>query len=162
MPITKTITLYEYHELPTEKAKEAARNWWIEGDYDWYESVYEDAEQAGIKIKSFDIEREQDIEIEFIDGAFNTAVTIRADHGETCDTYKAMLAYETAMDALPDKDNRNADAIDAIEAEFLKALGQCYLRSLREQLDYSHSEEAIAETLNSNAYTFTETGKRED
>lgn len=44
MPTTKEITVYNYDEL-SEKAKEKARNAWRESnlDYDWWDSVYEDA-----------------------------------------------------------------------------------------------------------------------
>lgn len=43
MTITKTITLYSYDELPTEAAKEKARDWWKEDVDVSYEFVYTDA-----------------------------------------------------------------------------------------------------------------------
>lgn len=44
MPKTITTTVYTFSELD-EKAREKAREWYREGgfDYDWYDSVYEDA-----------------------------------------------------------------------------------------------------------------------
>lgn len=47
MPITKTITLYHYHEL-SGRAKEKAKEWWYEciGTED-YESTIEDAVEVG-------------------------------------------------------------------------------------------------------------------
>ncbi len=48
MPRTKQTTVYTYDEL-SDKAKERARDWYREGnlDYDWWDSVYEDAATRG-------------------------------------------------------------------------------------------------------------------
>jgi len=42
-------TVYKYDELPTDAAKERAREWWLRDglNYDWYDSVYEDAKAIG-------------------------------------------------------------------------------------------------------------------
>lgn len=178
MPITKTITitLYTFDELPTEKAKEAARDWWRQNDFDWYEGVYEDAAQAGVKIKSFDIGRGQDIEIDLLNGDTETAEYILQNHGKSCDTYKAAAKWDAAIDALPELpdpldwnneahreiERELCESRDAIDAEFMEDLAACYLRALREEYEYRYSAEYIDETLQANEYTFTETGKRED
>ena len=60
MPTTKTLTLYTFDELPTEAAREAARQWYREGcgpeDFD---SVIEDAEHIlgmlGVTLKYHDV-----------------------------------------------------------------------------------------------------------
>lgn len=167
MPTQHTITLYTFEELPNQKAKDNARDWWrkIAINDDWYRVIEEDAEQVGIKINSFDTDRGNCCNIEFIDGAFNTVNLIKEKHGEECDTYKAALLYEKAKDALPeakteDEESRNAEAMDALETEFKKALERSYLKMLREELEYVESEEYIDETLKANEYTFLETGKR--
>lgn len=56
---TKTITLYTYDELPTEKAKERARDWALEFALldDWWECTYDDAICIGLNIISFDLDR---------------------------------------------------------------------------------------------------------
>jgi hypothetical protein len=48
---TKTITLYTFDEL-SDKAKEQARNWFREGnfDYAWWQFTYDDAERIGLNI----------------------------------------------------------------------------------------------------------------
>ena len=174
MPKTIETIVYTYDELPTEKAKEAARDWWIEGNYDWYNSVYEDAEQAGIKIKGFDLGCGQDIKLACVVSDTETAEYILANHGETCDTFKAAKAWENAIDALPempaDFDCHNqahveleaelCAARDAIESKFIADLEKAYFKMLRDEYEYSQSEEAVSETLMANEYTFTETGKR--
>lgn len=169
MPTQHTITLYEFDELPNEKAKQKARDWWRESSMndDWYESVYEDAKQAGLKITAFDTYRGDSCDIEFTDGAFNCANTIKAEHGKDCASYKAAIAYITAMDALPDTgsddaeaESRNAQAGDELETEFLKALSRAYLQMLRDQLEDVQSDAYIDDCLTGNEYTFLVTGKR--
>lgn len=55
---TVEITLYHYDELPTEKAKEKAREWWLQDGlgYDWWDAVYEDADQVA-QILGIEIDR---------------------------------------------------------------------------------------------------------
>ena len=170
MPITKTITLYTFDELPTEKAKNKARDWWRECDYGRYDGVYEDAAQAGIKITGFNIDPGSSCDIEFLDGAFNCAVAVRANHGETCDTYKAAVAYEAACDDVNTEaekrgdqgEARRAETLDAVEEEFKQALEKAYLEMLRDEYEDRQSDEYLDDVLRCNDYTFTETGERED
>jgi len=44
MPKDVSIKLYQYAELPTDKAKQRARDWWLEGlaDATWAETDIED------------------------------------------------------------------------------------------------------------------------
>lgn len=57
MPITVTQTAYTYDELD-DRAKETARDWYRQGalDYDWWDSVYYDADQIA-KILGIEIDR---------------------------------------------------------------------------------------------------------
>lgn len=57
MPITLTQTAYTYDEL-SDAAKEAARDWYRQGAlaYDWWDSVYYDADQIA-KILGIEIDR---------------------------------------------------------------------------------------------------------
>ena len=56
MPQTFEVTVFKFNELD-DKAKEKAREWYREGalNYDWWDSVYEDAERIaeilGIELK---------------------------------------------------------------------------------------------------------------
>ena len=56
MPIQKIVTLYQYDELPTEKAKEKARDWFREvdtfGDFLDYEDFLSVCERLGIEVDS--------------------------------------------------------------------------------------------------------------
>lgn len=173
----KTIqtTVYEYSEL-SEKAKAAARNWWLEsgGLDDWWRCTYEDAEQIGLKLTSFDLcsaSFVRNLEGHFIVSAIECSEAIFREHGEHCDTYKTAKAFDAANDALPELpsedspeygeiERRLCESVDANEADFLDALLRDYAKLLQQQLEYMESEEAIAETLTANEYTFTESGKR--
>lgn len=155
---TKTINLYEFSEL-SEKAKETAlQNLWdINVDYNWWESVYEDAANVGIKITSFDIDRRQ-ISGEFEQSAPETVESILSNHGKDCETYKTAMRYKNCFD-LP-SDETDEDKLEQDADEFLKDILEDYLIILHKEFEYLTSEEAILETIA--GYTFTESGKLEN
>jgi hypothetical protein len=65
MPSTKTITTYTLSELEGH-ARARALNWLLEGSLEyWWENICEEAEHIGLKIKSFDTNRANDIKGEF-------------------------------------------------------------------------------------------------
>jgi hypothetical protein len=163
MPKIIQTTVYEYAEL-NDKAKQAARDWLLscEDDQDACDIVKEDAERVGFTLEP----GRGHFEGTFADGAFNAACKIRNEHGPDCDTYKAAIAYEAAIDALPEQitnleeESRNAEAGDVIEEEFRTALEKAYLKMLDAERLYRASDEYLAEGLEANEYTFTENGKR--
>ncbi len=166
-----TVNLYQYNEL-SEKAQEKARDWYrraSEGD-SWWEYIYEDAANVGLKIKGFDIDRGARVDMEFISGALDCAVAIMKEHGETCETYKTAAAYIVERDAaiakVPADENGDPDeysideALDPIDAEFLKSLEGDYLKMLRDEYEHETSDEAVVENIELNEYEFTEDGVR--
>lgn len=165
---TITIQLYEYDELPTEKAKEKAREWFAEGafDYDWWDFVYDNAENVGIKIEKFDGYRGI-IEGKFLSSAEETAHKIEKGHGESCDTFKTAKAYlkqrDETIEQMPVgyEGYELDEKLDALDAEFLHDILQDYLSSLRKEAEYMESKESIEESIRINEYTFRENGKRE-
>ncbi len=58
--------VFKFNEL-TEEAQQAATEklYDLNVDYDWWNSVYEDALQVGLKLTGFNIDRGQSIEGEF-------------------------------------------------------------------------------------------------
>lgn len=167
MPKDITTTVYTFDELKDEKAKAAARDWLRECvmSDNWWAQVYEMAKRDGVNITGFDLYRKDDCTLEFTDGAFNVANIIKKEHGATCDTYKAAIAYIEAITALPDTGNdeeesRNAQAGDEIEAAFLKALSRAYFKMLRDEAEDMESDAYLDDCLTGNEYTFTATGKR--
>jgi hypothetical protein len=168
------IELFEYDELEPD-AQEVARQWYAEGvfDYEWWESIYEDAAGVGIKINSFDIDRSSKISGDFTDSATHTADLIIKNHGETCGTYKLAKIFiqkrNTLVQIAPrDEDGEFLDEsaldndLDELETKFEKDILECYLSMLNQEADYMQSKECLEESIKANEYTFTKDGNRMD
>jgi len=176
MPQEISTTVYQYDELPTEKAKQKALQWGYEitADHGWWEYIYEEAKELGCKISSFDLGRSREIDLKFVDSACEVADKILKNHGEDCDTYKAAKSFlidlaemvekysdGTKLDTVTEENAHDFDnECDELEKQFEKSLGRCYLKLLDNEFEFITSEENIVEHLNANEYTFTETGKR--
>lgn len=155
-------TVYTFDEL-SESAKDNARQWWLDhaGLVDWDDSTLEDAANIGLKITSHDIYT-NNIEGEFIDGAFNCANKILSEHGDHCDTYITAQDYLREWHKLAEDDMSDlyVTGYDEIEGDFLQELLKDYLKILKEELEYQQSNECVDESIRINEYTFTSDGKR--
>ena len=159
----QTIKLYQYDEL-TDTAKEKALQHFedINVDLDWWDYIYEDAKNVGLKINGFVAYRYCDIE--FIESAEHTAHKIVDEHGEQCATYQTAKNYLSEVEEIhkrnpDDEDNTTMAAYDEAEADFQRALSKDYLIILCKEYEYLTSEEGIAATIQANEYEFTEDGK---
>ena len=153
-PMKKIETIvYNFSEL-SDSAKETARNWYRSGiDYEWYESVYEDAERIGLKITAFEIDRY--CKGKFTKSPDSVAKLIISEHGDSCETTK------TAKEFLTKLEEYNAEDIwDAIADEFLASLLEDYRIMLGKEWDYLNSDEQVDESIIANEYTFTADGER--
>lgn len=169
----KTIetTVYEFSEL-SDTAKEKARDWYRNGalDYEWWESMYDDAANIGLRIKSFDLDRNRHATGEFIETAYFCAQRILNEHGKDCETFKTATAYLKEHSQIknvhcdPDFENGltavGEDAIEECDSEFLKSILEDYSILLQHEYEYLLSDESVDESIVANGYTFTETGKR--
>jgi hypothetical protein len=170
---TITTTLYEYDELSNEAKEKAIEEMYnINVDYDWWDYSYADAENIGLKITGFDIDRGSYCSGDFIESAEETAEKIIANHGETCETYRTAKDYLAERSALVVKysDGINTNVVteeneydfdcecDDIDAEFLRSLLEDYRIILQHEYEYLTSEEAIIETIQANEYHFSENG----
>lgn len=164
--------VYEFDEL-NDAAKEKARDWYREGAFngDWWDSTYEDAAMAGLKLKSFGLDRDLHATGEFTIPAAHVAEYILKNHGEQCETYKTTEAFIAAckkLDAITPKDSEGVpvdestydEAQDEQDAEFLKSILEDYSIILQKESEYLVSKECVDESIKANGYTFTETGKR--
>lgn len=170
------IKVYKFSEL-SEQAKNKARSWYrnIGLDNGWYKICYEDAAQIGLKITSFDLERNRHAKGEFnvIGGAEQCANLILKEHGKSCGTYKTAKQFLTELTKL----NADCTAVDGddetnvewelwqdkrgmLNDEFLQSLLEDYSIILQEEYEYLMSDEQVDESIISNEYTFTESGKR--
>ena len=168
---TITRTLYTFDELSeTAKQKAIEKLWDINVDYEWWNGVYDDAEQVGLEITEFDLDRNRYTKGNFIESAEETAHSIVDNHGEQCETYKTAQSYLKERDNLIDNWPKDEDEeleneyeldgkLDDLDSEFLKSILEDYSISLQKYYDYLTSEEAIKETINANEYEFTEDGE---
>lgn len=166
---TLTITAYSFDEL-SDKAKEKARQWMrrcVGDDYGWADFVTEDAENVGLKITGWNLDRGASCGLEFTETAERVSELILEGHGEGCDTRKAASDYRMAMNMLRTKvesgnmneeDERDADS--QAKAEFKNALEACYLQMLRDEWEHRMSDEAIDADIEASDYLFTAEGKR--
>lgn len=177
----KTITtnVYTFNEL-SESAKQKAREWWMQGglDYEWWDSVYEDAERVGIKIESFDLDRSRHAKGKLTLAAPEVAENIIKEHGVDCETYKTARAYLNAMEAIGEAPMVEEDGElvldeedtperleweekrEALDEQFEKDILEDYSIMLQKEYEYLCSDEHIDESIEANEYTFTEQGKR--
>lgn len=167
--------VYKFDELqPEAKNKAISQFSDINVDYEWWQFVYEDAANIGLKIKEFDIDRGGYCKGEFVDSAYDVANKIKENHGEMCETYKTAIAFIAEWDALVVKYSDGIDTskvledneqefdgnAERIEREFFKSICEDYRIMLSKEHDYLTSNEAIIESIISNEYEFTKDGKQ--
>jgi hypothetical protein len=167
---TIQLKLYHFSELNERAQKKAlADNQDFNVSHNWWDWIYSDAEEAGLKITGFDLDRACYCNAQFIHDAIYTATQIRLNHGEKTDTFQLTTAFWERRDKMvnswPKDENgefETADELDTtldnIEEDYLKAMSLAYLRMLDKVYDELTSDEAIAESLAANEYWFTVDG----
>lgn len=159
---TKSYQVYEFDELSDEAKEKAIQNLAdINVDRDWWDSVYYDAENIGLKITSFVLDRSRHAEGKFILPVYTVIQKILDDHGESCETYKTALQFKDVLTEEKQYDEEGYVPVEYEEAEeeFLKSLLEDYSIMLQKEYEYLTSDEAIVETIQANDYEFTEDGK---
>ena len=175
--------VYKFDELSDEAKQHAIESLYdLNVDYEWWENVYEDAENVGLKITGFDIGRGQDCTGEFIGYAKKVAEAILKDHGKDCETFKTATNYmQEYTKVLATECQEEADEIciafsfqegfcdvnhdyyydpdtKDTDAEFLRSLLEDYRIMLQKEYEYLTSEDAIIECIDANEYEFTAEG----
>jgi hypothetical protein len=164
---TISINLYSFDELSKEAQSKAISNLRvINVDFEWWENTYYDAEIIGLKLDTFDLDRNKHCKGEFIHSGYEVARNIIKEHGDGCNTYqiakKYLQDYAKFEEQNGDNDNpfnKGVSGAEDREQEFLKELLQDYANLLQDEYEYRVSEEAIKETIEENGYTFEENGK---
>lgn len=177
--ITETIRLRKFDELtPEEQEKVISSNYDFNVNDDWWDMTYMDAENVGLKIEEFDLDRNRHCKISFMWSALQTAEQILKDHGEDCDTYKTAQEYmEERNRLIVEQCQYEADClcsnkedweweelmyypeelyIEDIDNDFRRALQEDFASILQHEYDYLTSEEAIRESIEANEYEFTD------
>ena len=170
--IMKTIEIkvFTFDEL-SDEAKEVAVNECRDIDVmgSWWIYIYEDAETIGLRITSFELDRNRHAEGEFISDALECAHKITAEHGGMCETFKTAQAFLAERDSIVDSaeldengefvDESELDSLlDECEDDFLKSILEDYSIMLQKEFEYLQSDESAIETIRANGYEFLENG----
>lgn len=156
---TVKVKLFQYSEL-SEKAKEKARQWYLEADtfdFQW-DCHVEDAKNIGLKLTEWDHYRGT-IKGELTLDLTQVLANIVKDHGPECATTITAKEYQAKYSKLSEEQIINGED-EEIREDFLRAILEDYRVMIDKDYEYSQSEEAIAETMEENEYDFTEAGKR--
>jgi|LakMenEpi03Aug12_release.lakeMendotaPanAssembly.Ray.scaffolds.fasta_scaffold1071204_1 hypothetical protein len=170
---TKTINTYSFDELSDEsqsKALEKLRD--INIHDSWWECIYDDAQNIGLKITSFDLDRHRHANGKLLYSANEVADLIKSNHGESCDTYKLACVFFDEYNDLVKKysDGIETDKVhedneydfdrevEELEEEFTKNLLEEYSIVLQKDYEDLWSDEAVSETIRANEYEFLEDG----
>lgn len=167
---TIQINLYPFAEL-SEEAKEKAldEHRFINVDNDWWDSVYEDAKQAGLKITGFKLENGYYCNAEFIADAVHCAGKILDNHGKSTDTHKTALSFWTERDKIIDRWPRDENGefihvgdldaeLDRVEDDFLTVIRWAYHSLLIKEYNFQTGDQAVTETFEANDFHFTADG----
>lgn len=165
---TKVYQFSELSEQAKQKAVEQCSDYNV--SHDWWESVYEDAENIGLKITGFDIDRASYCKGNFTLAANEVAANILGQHGEQCETYKTaasfMEEWQPVFNNYMDESHADYESAESeqklvdIENDFETNLLEDYRIILSKEYDYLTSEEAIIETIEANEYEFKADGTR--
>ena len=165
---TKAYTFSELSEDAKQKAIESLYD--INVDYEWWESIYEDAGRIGLEIDGFGLDRGLHASGGLTLSALEVAQNIINEHGEKCDTYK--LAQDFLNEHAPifsdymNEESENyeskelEDDMAYLEDEFTKDLLNEYASILQKEYEYLTSDEAISQTIEANGYEFTAGGQQ--
>ena len=174
-------TVYKFDELSDKAKQKAIENLYdLNVDDEWWENVYEDAANIGLKITAFDLGRACYVEGHFTQDALGVADVILREHGEQCETYKTAYKYvedywqlycqeDADMLCMPGKardwdfvtytEYGDPENLEDLNKEFLRSLCEDYKIILQNEYEYLTSEEAIVETIQANEYEFTAEGE---
>lgn len=171
---TISVNLYELSELSDKAKQKAISNLSdINVSHDWWDCTYDDAENIGLKITSFDLDRNRGAKGKFITSGSEVAEKIMQEHGESCETFKTAEQFlsDWANLVIKYSDGKNMDRVaegneydfdneaDDLEAEFLNSLLEDYSIMLQKESEYLQSDAAIIETINANDYVFYSDGE---
>jgi hypothetical protein len=156
---TLEITAYTFDEL-SETAKEVAlyNNRDINTNHDWWDWTYQDAENFGIKILSFDVYY-KNIDIRLTLDPLDVANNILNECGPTTDLYSFAEVYRSAYNKLDDTGDDTDEKLEELASVFKHALRREYLNILTREFEYLESDEAVTDAIMSNMFEFTADGK---
>lgn len=166
--VTKT-KVYKFADLPDNIQDKAIDNLAdINVSFEWWDSIYDDAANVGIKITSFNLDRGSYCRGDFLESAEDVAHLIQEQHGTYSDTFKTSVQYikglyrikhDIPLDENGETTHEFEGAKEAIDRQFFRNILEDYRVLLQKEYEYLTSREAIIETIEANGYEFNEHGK---
>lgn len=165
--------VFKFDELTeAQKEKALSKLSFINVEYDWWQFTYEEAEEIGLKITSFDLDRNRHAEGVLLYSGCEVAERIIKNHWQDCETFKTASDFLSQWEELVKKYSNgvNTDIVaeeneydfdqeaDELEEDFLKAILEDYSIILQKECEYLQSDEAIIYTINCNKYFFDDEG----
>lgn len=162
--------IYKFEELSSDAQAKAIDNLRdINVDYDWWQFTYYNAQEIGLKITSFDLDRNRHAKGNFLLSANEVAQNVLSNHGVECETYKTaqnfMNDWQPIFNDYLDENSENYESgelenkLSELEEDFLNNLLKDYSIILQNECDYLQTDEAVKETIVANEYEFTKDGK---
>ena len=178
------IRLYSFEELSEESKQKAIQdNINIFIDHQWWDDIYSDAEEQGIEIEGFDIDRGNCCNIKLIQNissvADNMVYTYARNDGEQIDIVKESISFledyrrlNRVIEALSELEEgdlkeeldinltliEKGRELNDLTEEYKKNLSNFFLRTLRDHYEYLTSDETVKEYLSSQGEVFKEDG----
>jgi hypothetical protein len=168
----KKTKVYPFEELTDDAQDKAIEALWnLNVDHEWWEFIFEDAANVGIKLSEFGIGRASFCRGDFIEAAEDVATLIVENHGRDCGTW--YMANEFLAEFEQGKKGHEAengydpdyglfvesDYYLDIAAEFERFILEDYRTVLQKKYEYLTSREVIVKTIKANEYEFIENGK---
>jgi len=172
-----TFKVYKFEELSDEvKEKVLDDNRYIlVEDYTWWDFIYDEAEEIGIEIEEFDLDRRY-IKIRLNTSVLSSVENVLGQWSILAEEYKLVKSYYDEIMKLDSskevkeylEEYPEADPYDAIYDlglsdvfydEYVEDMKRIFLRALKNEFNYLTSDEAIIEYFNDNNYEFFENGK---
>lgn len=151
----KETKVYPFDELSDDAKEKVIKEFgYALLDYEWWESVFEDAKNVGIEITEFELDRGSYCRGN-IDDAIDTAKAILKEHGDTCETWQTAKDFHDAVA----KDGEDTEDFESLCLGFKYSLLEDYHIMLQKEYEHLTSEAVIIETIKANEYEFTEDGK---
>jgi hypothetical protein len=154
---TEQITVYKFNELPTETAKERARRWYRDGlEYPWWgeaqDSLKAFCSEFNVSVLDYSIgdARREFVKTDATNANFR-GLKLKDFDRESMPTgfcFDCALRYTFADDF-----KRNGDALGAFKSAI-----EAFLVEVRNDVEYQYSDESVDESIEANAYEFTENG----
>lgn len=147
---TVEVQIFEFDELSEHAQNHALERYrYINLDHEWWDYIYDDAENIGLRISGFDLGRCPTVDGELIGTVGECCRRIIKCHGKTCDTYKLAVQYYRA------KHERHPLS----DAEFTEELCELYRVMLEKEFEYLTEDRVVADVFRCNEYEFTVDGE---